>query len=1095
MKRLQQLFGSLSLALLIATVCRAQEDAPRESLVLENAAANMQDDGKFEPAIEQWTKLIEQYPKTKQTRIWQFKLGLCQEKVGKHLAAIDVFQKVVADPPADFANTAEGWLHLGYNQWMHSKSFANQPDQEQKVKQWSASAVGSLTTVLEKFPQNKFVDLAIYFLGEANLTAGQYDQAIAAFDRLIIEFPDSKNWSDAVYALGSCHEERGDFEKALVNYDRFLDKAPNAPQANEVRFRKAETLLQFGVAAEKAGDKATARTRYDQAEKLYAQVAQAKDFAGAAQASYQRAIVLARTEQFPQAADAFGKFATDFPESDDALAALIASGQNYLKANDAASAERQLAAALLKDPKSVAAGQSLCATLLAAKRPQDAWIVAEKSLAQIDPKSPEVVPLRMSQGDAAFAIPEKIADSIAIYLSIFDQFPQHARASQALYNASFSSLAAKQPDRTIELADKFYAAFPDDSFTADVREVHAEAAMQKQQWDVAERLYRKLVTDNPQNAKLPAWQIALTQTLVLAGKNEDAIQVATPLLDKIEGRAQAELLFHLGSAQFQSKQFEPAAASLARSLKADVAWPRADEVTLLAARAVHRTGKIEQAIPMVEKCLTDFPQSVVRDQMFYRMGEFQFDAGKFAEAIRAYTQIIDENPKSTFVPAALYGRGWSELRRDQPKEAAASFDVLIEKFPEHALIKEAILARGMARRRSGASPEAAADLDRFIATDPPKAEKLEALYERALIEVDQKNYDAVIERFQELMKLVADEADAKKWGDKCLYELAWAHKGKNATDQSIENFQSLVEKFPASPLVTEAHFHLGEAAYEAGKFDEAIPHYTSAGAKSADNAELAEKAAYKLAWSHYKKQAYVDAEKFFRQQLVDFPNGVLKADGLFMVSESLFRQKQHDAAVTAYKLAMPEVRASTTVREDVKMLTLLHGAQSANEVKKFDEAITFLKPLIDAASTSEGDAAEAWYEYGTALKGQSKTAEAVAAWSKAQSSFDRTGIRARCMIGETLFEDKKFDDAINEFSLAVYGYGGRDAAESIKPWQAFAAYELARCHLVQISSANETTRPKLIQEAKTWFGYLVEHYPSDKLAAEAKNQISKLEKM
>ncbi len=1095
MMRLQQIFGPLCLVLLSASVCVAQDEAPRESLVLENAAANMQDDGKFEPAIEQWTKLIEQYPKTKQTRSWQFKLGLCQEKVGNHLTAIDLFQKVVADAPADFANTADSWLHLGYNQWLHAKTFANQPDQEKKVNEWSASAVGSLTTVLEKFPQFKNADEVIYFLGEANLTAGQHDKAIAAFDRLVIEFPDSKNWSDAIYALGSCYEERGDFEKAMFNYDRFLGKAPQAPQANEVRFRKAESLLQFGFAAEKAGDKATALTRYDQAEKLYAEVAQVKDFASAGLAAYQRAVVLSRAEQYAAAAAAFAKFATDFPQAESALAAMIAAGQNYLKANDTASAERHFSAALQRDPKSVVAAQLLCTTLLAAHRPADAWDIAKKTLDQSDPKSEETVPLLMAQGEAAFAIPEKVADSIAMYLKIVDLFPQHALAPQALYNACYSSLAAKNPERTIELADKFYAAYPKDSFTADVSEVHAEAALQKQQWEVAENLYRKLVTDYSQNTKLASWQIALTQALVLAGKNDDAIKFATPLVDKITGRDQAALLFHVGSAQFQSKQYEPAAASLARSLAVDAAWPRADEVSLLAARSVHRGGKIEQAIPLAEKSLSDFPQSVLRDQMLYRLGEFQFDAGKFAEAIRSYSQIIEELPKSSFVPSALYGRGWSELRRDKPKEAIASFDVLIEKFPEHALIKEATLARGMARRRSGASPEAAADLDHFIATNPPKAEKLEALYERALIEVDQKNYDAVIERFQELTKLASDEVDAKKWGDKYLYELAWAHQGKNDIDKSVEYFRSLVEKFPDSPLVAEAHFHLGETAYGGGKFDDAIPHYTSARAKSSSDTELAEKAAYKLAWSHYKKQDYAAAEKFFRQLLADFPNGVLMADGLFMISESLFRQKQHEAAVTAYKLALPEVRASTTVREDVKMLTLLHGAQSANEVKQFDEAITFLKPLVDAVSPPEGYAAEAWYEYGTALKGQGKTADAIVAWGKSSPSFDRTGIRARCMIGEALFEDKKFDEAIKEFSLAVYGYGGRAAGETIKPWQAFAAYELARCHLVQISSANETTRPKFIQEAKAWFGYLVEHYPNDKLAAEAKTQITKLEKM
>ncbi len=1089
------LIAVLAMAVSVVNVGLAQDEAPPESRVLQDAAANLQNDEKFELAVEQWTKLIEQFPTTSSTNLWRYHLGICQEKIGDHVAAIDAFEKVLSAAPADFPHVQECWLHLGYSQWMHAKRLAATPDKSNEVKERASAAAGSFSSLLEKFPESKFADQAVYFLGEANVTAEQLDKAIAAFDRLVLEMPDSKFWPDAVYALGSCHEERGDFEKALVNYDRYIEKSPQGRQVDEVRFRKAEALLQFGLVAEKAGDKKTAVGRYDEAEKLYGQVAQAKDFADRSIAAYQRAVALARTDQFALAAAAFAQFAIDFPTAESASLAMIAAGQNYLRANDLASAEKQLSAALEKDPKSVSAAHWLCRTHLAAQQPAKAWSIAEKTRSQIDAKSPEAAQLLMDQADAAFVLPEKVAESVPLYRQLVEQFPQHPLAPQALYNAGFSSLVAKQPDRTIELAEQFYAAFKDDTFLPDVLEIHAEAALQKQQWDVAEKLYRQLVTDYPKNKKSTAWQSGLVQTLMLGGKNDDAINAASPLVDQLDGRAQAELLFHLGSAQFQTGEFEPALASLNRALQADATWARADEAKLLAARAEFRAGRAEKAIERAEKCASDHPQSAIRDQIYFRLGEFNFEQGKFDQAIRYYSNVIDEFPKSQYVASAWYGRGWSELRQNKAKEAVASFDTLLEKFPEHTLVADATLARGLARRRGGSLPEAAADLDRFIATNPPEAEKLEALYERALVEVDQKQYDAVIEKFQALLKLASDPAAAKQWGDKCYYELAWAHKAKNDAEKSIATFAELVEKFPASPLAAEAQFHLGEAAYEADDFAKAAGYYAAAQDSAKNDAELREKASYKLAWTHYKKQDYAAAEKVFRQQLVDFPQGLLKADGLFMVSESLFRQKQHVAAVTAYKAALPEVQASQTVREDVKMLTLLHGAQSANEAKQYSEAIAFLKPIVEAAKPPANYAAEAWFEFGQAHKGNGDAAKAIEAWGKAQDSFDKTGVRARCMIAEALFEDKKFDEAIKEFTLAVYGYGGRDAADSVKPWQAFAAYELARCNLVQISSAEAAARPQLIQEAKTWFMYLVEHYPDDKLTNEAKNQIDKLNKM
>lgn len=1097
MKRRFRVESILALALALASGigCLAQDEAPAESLVLQDAAANLQNDGKFDLAVGQWSELVEKFPNTKSTNVWRYHLGTCQEKTSRHEEAIASFQAVVSKASPDFTFLPEAWLHLGYNQWMQAKSLADKSDRAPQAKELAAAAAASFGTLLEKFPQNKLKDQAIYFLGEANVTGGQLDAAISAFDRLVVEVPDSKFWSDAVFALGSCQEEKGALEKALLNYDRYLEKAPQGRQANEVQFRKAETLLQFGLAAEKAGDAPSAKSRYAQAEKLYGQLAQLKDFSGRETSSYQRAVALARTDQVGLAAAAFAQFASDFPNSEVGEQALIAAGQNFIKAKDFAAAVTQLNAALQKNPKSSTAIHWLCRAHLAAQHPDQAWKVAETGLTQIDATNPSAAQLLMDQADAAYAMPDKVADSVRIYLTIVDQFPQHALAPQALYNAAFSSLVAKNPDRAIELAEKFYAAYKADSFLPDVQEVHAEAALQKQQWDAVEKIYRHLLADHPDHQKSPSWRTALTQALVLAGKNDEAIQLAAPTIEKLSGRAQAEMLFHVGSAQFQARQFDQAVTSLTRSLQADSKWSRADEVALLAARAEFRAGKTEQGIARAEKCLNDNPKSAIRDQILFRLGEFQFESDKFDPAIGYYAQVLKDWPNSTYAASALYGRGWAELRSNKPKEAIASFDELIKRFPQNALAKDAMLARGMAQRRSGDLTAAVADLDRYLGDSPTEAEKLEALYERALIDIDRKNHDAVIAQFESLLKLIAGNASAKKWADKCHYELAWAYKAKNAADKSLEHFAALVKDYPDSPLAAEAEFHLGEASYDAGQFDSAIAHYAAAKQRAGRDAELSEKASYKLAWAQYKKQDYQAAEASFRKQLSDFPQGPLKADGMFMISESLFRQKQHVAAVTAYKAALPEVQASPNVREDVKMLTILHGAQSANEAQQFDQAIAFLRPWIEGNSVPAGYAAEAWFEYGQALKGAGQTDPAIEAWGKAQSSFDKTGIRARCMIAEALFENKKFDDAIKEFTLAVYGYGGREAADSVKPWQAFAAYELARCNLVQISSADAAARPKLIQEAKTWFHYLIDHYPEDHLTAEAKSQIAKLEKM
>ena len=94
-----------------------------------------------------------------------------------------------------------------------------------------------------------------------------------------------------------------------------------------------------------------------------------------------------------------------------------------------------------------------------------------------------------------------------------------------------------------------------------------------------------------------------------------------------------------------------------------------------------------------------------------------------------------------------------------------------------------------------------------------------------------------------------------------------------------------------------------------------------------------------------------------------------------------------------------------------------------------------------------------------------------------------------------LFADKKFQEAENEFKLVYFGFGGPQAAEDVKPWQAYAIYEAARSNFVQIESAPAELKQRLITDSIRQFEYLLENYPNDKLAAQAKRQVEAISKL
>jgi len=78
--------------------------------------------------------------------------------------------------------------------------------------------------------------------------------------------------------------------------------------------------------------------------------------------------------------------------------------------------------------------------------------------------------------------------------------------------------------------------------------------------------------------------------------------------------------------------------------------------------------------------------------------------------------------------------------------------------------------------------------------------------------------------------------------DRVLYELAWAQKSQQKTEDSLVSFRKLVAEHPGSSMAAESHFHLAEASYEKKSYKLAIDAYLAAQNARADS-DLAEQVA------------------------------------------------------------------------------------------------------------------------------------------------------------------------------------------------------------------------------------------------------------
>jgi len=1005
----------------------AEAKSSPEATRIYQDAANAQNGMAFEIAEEGWRKLLKDHPKDPLAAKAQHYLGVCLVQLKKPNQAAEAFQTVIKTYPK-FELLEETLLNLASCQY--SQAAGGKPE-------LYTAAGDTFASLIKQFPKGKYVDQALYFQGESLYAQGKKAEAVAAYDQLVKDHPKSDRRADALYALGVAQEELSKFPEAGATYDVFLKEFATIPLATEVKMRKAETVLQ-------AGDLAAAA-------KMFADAAAVKDFASADHAIFRQAYCVAKQDKFAEAGALYAKIPTEFAQSAYVADATIAAGRCFYKADKLDDAATWLGKAVERnDANSAEAAHWLCRILLKNKKPAEAADLAAKQVAT-GGEGPYLVNLKMDQADALYEIPDKRAESLALYAKLATDHPQHEVAPQALYNAAFAALELKSYDQAVKLAADFLKAYPQDKLLPDVKYVSAESLLQLKKYAEAEKAFADLIAGAKDHPDSDAWRVRLGSVAYLQKKYPETIAVLSPIVGSLKGSdAVAESQFLIGSSHFFTEKFADAEKALAASLAASPKWQRADETLVSLGRAQARQGKGDAAKASLARVVAEFPSSQLLDQAHYRLGELALAAGDFKSALVEYDVVATKWPQSPLAPYALFGRA-------------------------------------MSRRQTGDAKGALEDLDAYLKTNPDQAHKSDAQLERGLAQTALNDHAGATKTFTEL--LAADPKFAA--ADRVLYELGWSLKSQEKHAEAVGHFARLAAEFADSPLAAEASFHVGEDRYEKKEFAEAVKAYTVAKAK-APPGELAEKGTYKLGWSHYQLKQFDEALKQFTDQLAAYGQGPLAADATFMKAECLFRLEKYQEAWPAYQTAA-KTKASTPT---IAVLTLLHGGQTASQLKQWAEAQKLLAE-IQAKYPESPLLSEALYELGWAKQNAGQTAEALADYEAAAGkSRDHVGARARFMMGELYFQEKKYDEAAREFQRAMFGFGGEQATAETKNWQAKSGYEAGRIAEVQIAAAKDAAaKKKLIADAKRFYTFVVEKHAGHELAAEAKKRLEALSKL
>ena len=1042
--------------------CTAQEvdQSAAEARVFYSDAANLQNAGEFDLAAEQWEAFVDRFPKDPLSRRARHYLGVCYLQLARYDDAARIIQKVVADP-GELDILDQTYANLGWA--YHSLALKGNKDAFAKSARVFAKLV-------EQFPKSKFVDQALYYLGDSYYLQGKLKEALPFYIRLAEEFPDSKLRRDGLYALGVTYQDLEQHAPAGKAFQSFLDEFSTDKLASEVRMRQAEVMLQTGRVAE--------------AEQAFAILAETPDNEQADYALLRQAYCASRQDRFADAAERYVSLIAKYPESEHLATATMSAGRAFYRAGDFDNAAKWFQRVVTGGtPDQAEAAHWLCRIQLKKQQPEAARQLAEQILTKVN-EGPYVVELKLDHADALYQQPEHRAEAFKEYLRLFREQPQHAVAAQALYNASYAAMELGDHDLAIEMTRRFAEAFPNHALAVDTDHVGAESLLLKGEHASAAKAFSQLIAAHEDHANRTTWYLRRATAHYLLGQFQETIDSLKPILDQLrrpDSRAEAQFL--TGTSFRRLGKHQEAVDSLQAALRESPKWRQSDEVLLNLARSQIELNQSEKAKSNLQRLIKQQPESRLIPRAYYELGETLFLDGQYNTATQAYAAVIKQSDNPELVAHARFGQAWSLIKEATYDRAELPLTEIINQAGPAQLVIRARNARAICRQKGGNFEGALDDINTYLKSKPKGKDLADGLYLRALCEVGLAKHEAAIRTLTTILDRVASHAD----GAKVLYELAWAHKELKQDAQASDAFERIATEFPESTYAAEAHYHVGEQLYAKGDYDSARSHYSVA-SQATPPGELTEKALYKLGWANFQLQSYAESEKIFRRQREIADQGRLADDALFMQAESLFQQDEYKSALRLFQ----QVRQRDLADEQMASLARLHGAQCASQLKQWSECLDWLKPFIDQEEKSRYSS-EAHYEYAWALQNLGRVKDARSHYQAvAETSRDALGAQARFMLGELEFAEKRFVNAVREFRLLMYGFGGDAAPEDVKPWQAKGALEAGRASAILAGQASNTAEKRqYLEAARKYLTFVIDRFPATKEAKVAESQLKK----
>jgi len=449
------------------------------------------------------------------------------------------------------------------------------------------------------------------------------------------------------------------------------------------------------------------------------------------------------------------------------------------------------------------------------------------------------------------------------YKLCMERYPQGRYCDYVLFSIGFTYRDEKKYDEARKFFERLISNFQESSLIEDALLTLGELSFEKGDYDSALAVYNNYRKEYPKG-KLVDKSLFYTGRIYKAqGNNQKAIETFQTIINKYpHSKFKNPALYYIAWLYFEKDEYKNALEHFRMvDKKSKLYFPSFYWSGII----LEKMGNAERAREQFEKLGSMQNTGGFRNDALYELARMSYESKDNVKADSLVTLLekTDRRWKAMLLKGnTLFGEG-------EYRDATEIYREVLKGPEQNSAVKESVYRLGVSLYRMEDYGEAERELNIYLVHYPDGKYRKEAMLLFAESAYKQKKWNDALTRYRgvktEFPK--TDEAKLAQIGE------GWT-LSKLGRDREAYN---ILKKVTSVGGEKKDWLTLGDAAYNAGRFNEAISHYKNA----AKEKPVREIALLKLGNTYFRKNRYKDANTSYDALIKEFPMGDLADDAYY----------------------------------------------------------------------------------------------------------------------------------------------------------------------------------------------------------------------